>query len=930
MGAFRKGHTAAFLGCASLLYAHAQNTARTSTVKVEGTVVDPSGARVPHAVVQASSAYGNNESGSLKDGTAEAATGEDGRFRLQLLPGTWHITVDAPGFRVAERDAAYLRRGERLELDFTLVIATAAEEITVPSEAGHGNPGGGENGNALSFEGAELDTFSSDDATFQKQLLALAGADGLHMPDILVDGFSGGRIPPKNQIRQIRINRNPYAAMYDTWGVTRVEIFTRPGSQTLHGDLSASGTDQPLDAENPYTGYEPPWYALQLDGDLSGPLGRKTTASLSGFSYDFQNNAVVNAIDPASLAALSQAVPAPQTVRDGALRLDREITPAHTLIARYEWNQTVQTNAGVGLLVLPSEGYNSTATAQTLQLSETSIFSPKLVAETRFQYLRTRLNQTPVSTAPTVIVEGSFDGGGAPTQQLNDHQDRFEFQQMVSLDRGAHFLRLGGCYRVAREASFSDANYNGQYLFANLAAYQAAHASSGAGATQFNLTTGKAGASVLTGDLALFAEDEWKATKSLTLNYGLRFESQTAIPDHADWAPRLGFAWAVGRGAGKAPLLTLRGGFGIFYTRFDAANLLTAVRQNGISQQSYYVEDPQFFSAAAPPTAAQLGAAAQQPTIYRVAPNLHAAYEIDESLVADHAFGRIAYVGVTYSHSLEPRQYLSLNVNAPLPGTYTPDVPGSGTRPYGGSQDLYQFSSEGSMTLDSFTVNANVNVGRISAYSLLTLNRARGDSAGATSFPSNQYNVRADYGRLATVSGESLYLGGNARLPWGFTSTAYLAVNSGRPFDITIGQDVNGDTAFNDRPAFATDLTRASVVRTRFGNFDLAPTTGQTILPHNHGTGPGYLGLQLTLHRDFGVGPRPAAAPVVAGAKHVERPWLLSFGIEADNLTNINNPGPPVGVLESPLFGRSISLNNVFTANQAANRILQLTSKFSF
>ena len=928
MGAFRRGRAAAFLGWAVLLYAHAQNASRATSSIVEGVVADPAGARVQHAAVHASGVAGESASPGM-----EAETDANGHFRLQLPPGAWQITVDAPGFREAEQETSDLRRGERLELDFALAIATTVEELTVPADPGHTSLSGGDNGNALSFDSKQLDTFSEDDATFQKQLLALAGADGVHLPDILVDGFSDGRIPPKNQIRQIRINRNPYAAMYDTFGVTRLEVFTKPGSQTLHGDLSASGTNQPLDAQNPYTGYEPPWYALQLAGDVSGPLGRKTTAALSGFSYNFQNNAVVNAIDPTSLATLSQAVPAPQTVRDGALRLDREITPAHTLIARYEWNQTAQTNAGAGLLVLPSEGYDSTSTTQTLQLSTTSIFSPKLVAETRFQYLRTRVDQTPVSTAPTVIVEGSFNGGGAPTQQLNEHQDRFELQQMISLDRGTHFVRLGGRYRMARDASFSDANYNGQYLFANLAAYKAAKASSGAGATQFSLTTGQPNASVFTGDLALFAEDEWKAAKSLTFNYGLRFESQTAIPDHGDWAPRLGFGWAVGRLANKAPLVTIRGGFGIFYTRFDAADLLTSVRQNGVSQQSYYVEDPQFFSASTIPGNADLRATARQPTIYRVAPNLHAAYEIDESLLAEHAFSRVAYLAVSYNHSLEPRQYLSLNVNAPLPGTYTPDVPGSGTRPYGDSGNLYQFSSQGSMTLDSFTVNARVNARRISAYTLLTLNRARGDSAGASSFPSEQYNVRSDEGRLSTVSGEALYVGGTARLPCGFTSTAFFSVTSGRPFDITVGQDLNGDTAFNDRPSFATDLTRASVVRTRYGNFDRAPTAGQTIIPHNFGNGPGYLGLQLTLHRDIAVGPRPAAAAIAAGKPapaRLDRPWLLSLGLEANNLTNTNNPGPPVGVLESPLFGKSISLNNVFTANQAANRTLQLTSRFSF
>ena len=899
---------------------------------VEGVVVDPTGARVPHAKVHAQP-LGHNEA-ETRSSELDAGTNSSGRFRLQLAPGAWDITVEAPGFRLEERDGLEIRDGERVDLDLVLAIAAQAEEITVPSDSAHPSLSAGENGNALTFSGEQLDQFSTDDATFQKQLQALAGADGVHPANIFVDGFSGTRIPPKNQIRQIRINRNPYAAMYDSYGVTRIEVFTKPGSQSYHGDLSASGTDQPLDAENPYTGYEPPWYALQLTGDLTGPLGRKTTAALSGFSYTFQNNAVVNAIDPISLAPLSQAVPAPQNVRDGALRVDREITPANTLIARYDWIRTTQRNGGVGLLVLPSEGTASSTTAQTLQLTETDILSPRLVSESRFQFLRTRLTQTPVSTAPTIIVEGSFNGGGAPTQALSDHQDRIELQQMFSLDRGAHFLRFGGRERIARDSNTSSANFNGQYLFADLAAYQAAKTSSGAGATQYNLSAGNASASVLTSDLALYAEDEWKAARSLTLNAGLRFETQSAIADHGDWAPRLGFGWAIGQRGNKAPLFVLHGGFGIFYTRFDVSNLVTAVRDNGISQQSFYAENPTFFSPTGLPSAAQLGTAVQQSTTYQVAPHLHAAYELDENLVADHTFGRRAYLGVSYLHSLDVRQYLSLNVNAPLPGTYTPGVAGTGVRPLGSLQERYQFSSLGNADLQSLTINGRVTLGRVTAFSFLTLNHARGDSNGATSFPSDQYNVRADQGRLSTVAGQRLYVGGNASLPYGFTSSAYFAVSSGLPFDITIGQDLNGDTVFSDRPAFATDLTRASVVRTAYGNFDLAPSTGQTVIPHNYGTAPGYLGLQLSLNRNVPLGPRPARTPGQHGGAaptaRPDRPWLLSLGLEADNVTNTNNPGPPVGVLASPLFGRFLSLNNLFTANQAANRILQLTSRFSF
>jgi hypothetical protein len=68
---------------------------------------------------------------------------------------------------------------------------------------------------------------------------------------------------------------------------------------------------------------------------------------------------------------------------------------------------------------------------------------------------------------------------------------------------------------------------------------------------------------------------------------------RTRIHDHADWAPRLGFAWGIG-GAGKsAPKTVLRGGFGLFYDRFADNLVLNADRQNGLTQQQYAISCPQ-------------------------------------------------------------------------------------------------------------------------------------------------------------------------------------------------------------------------------------------------------------------------------------------------------------------------------------------------
>src|ERR1035437_8901566 len=117
----------------------------------------------------------------------------------------------------------------------------------------------------------------------------------------------------------------------------------------------------------------------------------------------------------------------------------------------------------------------------------------------------------------------------------------------------------------------------------------------GGGPTQFPMNTGTAELAVRQMDLGIFAGDEWRLRPNLTLNLGLRYETQTNIHDWRDLAPRLAFAWAPGGSGQKRPKTVLRSGFGIFYDRFPLANTLAAQRFNGLVQQQLVVPNPDFF-----------------------------------------------------------------------------------------------------------------------------------------------------------------------------------------------------------------------------------------------------------------------------------------------------------------------------------------------
>ena len=905
---------------------------------LSGTVSDPSGAKIHYARVHV-------EGSSLQ---RDIETDSVGGFSLPLPVGTYKVTINADGFRNYTTNVTLSARAAHASLTVRLQVAAKDEEITVPAENAT-STAAADNKSALIFKGDQLKDFSDDDSTFQQEILAMAGGEGNKPPEILVNGFSNGRFPPKNTIREIRINQNPYSAEYDSLGFGRVEISTKPGTSQLHGELDSSGTDNVLNAQNPYTTVEPPYYTVNVNGNVSGSFNKRASFFVSGLVNDLQNNAIVDAIDPTLLTPLSEAVRAPQITQTYSGRIDGQVTPTNTFTGRYEYNELTFRNSGVGLLVLPSEGLNTTTTTNTLQLTDTQVVGSKIISEAHFQYIRTRLDQSPASSEATVAVQGVLNGGGNPAQSQTDNQDGYELQEFLTVEHGSHFLRIGGRYRGLRDANNTRSGYNGQFTFPDLATYQLAlegetpaQIFTNLGETiQYNLTAGQSSAVVFTSDVGVFAEDEWKASRNFTLDYGFRFESQSGIADHVNPAPRVGFAWAAGKTAKRRALFVLRGGGGIFYDRFASSNILTAVRrQSGTQQAAYFVENPNFFSQYlnTPPPAASLGAVA--PTLYNIDPQLRTQYDTIGGVTVERRIGKMGTASVNYIFLKTNHQYLSRNINAPLPGTYNPAAPGSGVRPLGGTQNIYQFSSGGVAVNHLIFANTNLQVSkRVSMFAagFFALTQ-KNDAPSDTSFPTNQYDPSVDYGREANPRVQT-FGGVNVKLPYGFSGSLWASIQTGAPFNITTGTDLNGDTIYNDRPAFATNTTANSVIyKTRFGNFDANPQPGEAIIPFDYGTAPSFYFLDVHLERAFQVGPRPATAAPAAGAPAAQgptpkpdRPYSLTFSVEAFNVFNHNNPGPPVGVLSSPLFGQSISLNAPFsTAGASANRIVTLHCNFSF
>ena len=945
-----------------------ETVADSSTGTMSGMVTDPQGAVVPQAVITMTRA-----GGSSITATADAL----GRYSVgSLAPGLYTVEAKAAGFRTLHKENVRITAGVVQRLTLTLAIEVQQQQLEVSADDGQVDASPEKNGSAIVLKGRDLDALSDDQNELQQQLEAIAGSDPEAGSQFYIDGFSGGKLPPKSSIREIRINQNPYSAQYDQLGYGRIEIFTKPGTDKLHGDYWMRGNDSPFNGRNPFVTEQPDYYTYLYEGDVNGPISKTASYFASVFGQNGQNDSIVNAVildDSLNQTPFTQAISSPASTLNFGPRFDLQLGKAQTLSLRYQLWHNTQTNGGVGQLALASQAFNSDNTEQVLQFSDTQAYGAKIVNETRFQYIRDRNNQRPLNSAPTIAVQGAFTGGGNSQGVSRDSQDHYELQDYVQMDVGPHDLHFGGRLRAVRDSNYSTANFNGQYTFASLSAYQiteqglrsgltpAQIRAAGGGASQYTQAQGKPGIAVSLIDTGLYAEDNWKVKPSVTLSYGMRFETQTDIHDHADFGPRVAASWAIPGGKNKPPRAVIRAGAGWFYQRFASTNVLQAERQNGVTQSQIIVNAPNFFPAncvttPSDCTGATTTSAAGSSTIYQVNPNLRSPYIFMSGVGVDKPIGKHVSLSANYMYSRGEHLFLTRNINAPLPGTYDPADPASGTRPLGTDENIYEYESEGASARNRLVMNGNVHAKHLGLFGFYMLSKMNANTAGVASFPSNPYDLHVDYGRASNDVRSRMFLGGFAQLPWKISVNPFIIYQSSSPFNITVGQDLNGDTIFNDRPAFATDLSRSSVYTTKWGTFDAQPIAGQKIIPINYGNGPSLFIANLHLAKSFSFGPiipdetppapdakdskdakpdtkadakKDAKTPAKPVKKEIERKYNLGFAVSSNNIFNHVNLAPPVGVLGSPLFGRSNALATVFGSG-AANRTVNLETFFRF
>jgi len=379
--------------------ATAQNTAT-----IRGTVTDPSAAVIPGATVQVT-ATGVSRS---------AKTDGSGKYQLTVPAGKYFVRADAKGFITFTQQDLTVQAGQASALDIALQIAAQAQEVQVNDQAaGQVNTDPSANVGALVMKNEDLDQLPDDPDDLQSDLQALAGpAAGPNGAQFFVDGFSGGQLPPKSSIREIRINSNPYSSEFDRPGFGRIEILTKPGTDSFHGGGFFNFGDKIFDSRNPFLTTEPPAYSSKFFAvNVGGPINKKSSFFLDFNRRDVNEQALINAqkLD-SNLNPISEngTFVTPQKFFSIGPRIDYQINSTNTLVARYNLFDSTSVG-GVGGFNLASQVTNVESKTHNVQITETSILGTVAVDETRFQFRDSHTDQKGAGiNSPTINVASSF------------------------------------------------------------------------------------------------------------------------------------------------------------------------------------------------------------------------------------------------------------------------------------------------------------------------------------------------------------------------------------------------------------------------------------------------------------------------------------------------------------------------------------------
>ncbi len=890
------------LACLACPAARAAAQATVNTASVSGRVLDAQGAVVPGAQVVARQVDTNVSAATVTDSA--------GRFRFPSLKvGPYEITARLAGFRDAT-ERVTLSVGSAFNLP--LKLAVAALDTTVEVSAAAPVLDTARTQLAGTVSQTEIRDLPMNGRNFLDVALVIPGVSPANVAStqlfpetsaapgaglsvngqrnfsnsFIVDGLSAnddaaglsGMAYGVDAIDQLQVVTSGGQAEFGRALGGYVNVVTRSGTNTVHGDLFEYARNDAWNAANALSGDRLPMRQHQFGGSLGGPLVRDRTFYFGNVEARRLEQSGLVRIAPANLAAINARLldtgypgsliatgtyPSPVHSANVIAKIDHELGSRDQLALRYsQYNVSADNSRGAGGLSAATASSNLDNVDRTLALGNTFASSGGTLLETRTQITHSDLKAPPSDPiGPAVNIAGVAAFGTlsfSPTRRLNT---LYEIVNNISRQAGAHALRAGVNVLYNDDTITFPRAIRGSYAFGSLADFLAGTYRN-AGYTQ---TFGATAVAQTNPNLGVYAQDEWHVGGSLTLNLGVRYDLQflrTIQTDTDNVSPRAGFAWTPA----AAPHTVIRGSAGVYYDRVPlralANALLSANNTTDLSQLRQIGISLSPAQAGAPAFPNILGAEIDSVTLPNLSTmdrHMQNAQSRQAGVEVEQQIGERTTVSVGYQHVTGRNLIISINQNVP---SCVASGSNNGCRPNPNYGNNSQYSSRAESRYNGLTLSLLQRPLSWGSYRVsYTLSRAM-DDVGEFFFssPIDPLDPMRDWGRSDDDQRHRLVVNGSVNSPMGqarttleqlthgFQLSALLRYYSALPLNITSGvTTVQGTTG---RPIVNGDF-----------------------ISRNAGTGPDFFSLDLRVTRAFRVTPR----------------LTLDASLEAFNLTNREN-----------------------------------------
>ncbi len=661
-----------------------------------------------------------------------------------------------------------------------------------------------------------------------------------------------------------------YAAEFGQASGGVVNVVTRSGTNDLEHRLFLYHRDDALDARNAFATAKAPFDRQQYGGFTGGPIRRDRAFFFGSYERTHEDQTAV-----VTTPVQRGEYPRPTNQHQIFGKVDYQLTSSHALTARFNEDRYDATNSGVGGRSTVEYGSTSWYRNHDVYASLTSVLGATRLNELRVAYSRRPGGSRPnTSSGPELSFASSNQG-----KAYSDPQQTTEWRLQIVDNFSWHHVGLGGEHDFKAGFDFSRAvlegffcNFcDGQFIFPK-DVYNASDPTTYP--TTYTRRVGSSDFVIPNNIYAAFVQDSWRPRPNLTFNVGVRYDYESyagILKDKKNISPRLAFAfdpWNKGK-------TVFRGGAGLFQDQITLNQWLIIVLNVINATEFIVVSNPGYPD--------PFGGAPRPPGPVNTElfdPNLNTPYAAHVTAGMKQELSRGFAVSADYVFVRGYDQLRRRDLNAPPNGTNRRPNPALGR------QLIHE--STGDREHHALLLAAERRFGerwRLQASYTLSSTESDSEARNSTVLPTDQYNLKADWGPADVDARHNVTITGHLVLPFDVQLAGILQLRSPYPFNVASGRDTNNDSRSGDRPDADPNGLYPTNGVTEYGRFSI-PVNRPGTLSRNAFRGPNFRQLDLRLSKVIALGER-----------------RLELIAEGFNVTNRVNYGSYTSSIQSRFFG---------------------------